>query len=87
MKVEQATEKNISDLVKFLREKKKTIPDKDVRPIYGLRYHSGLTVYEYSHLLAVLESQKLLDFEKSVNKDGVFYTTMHKQLNKDISPK
>lgn len=83
MKIEQKTEKNISDLVKFLREKKKTIPDKDVRPIYGLRYSSNLTVYEYSHLLAVLESQKLLDFQRSVNKDGVFYSTMHKELNKN----
>jgi hypothetical protein len=81
MKVEHKTEKNISDLVKFLRAESKVIPDVAVKPVYGLRYKDELSVYEYSHLLAVLESQKLLDFSKSVNSDGKFYAEMHKKLN------
>lgn len=81
MRVEHKTEKNISDLVKFLRAQSKQIPDKAVKPVYALRYKDTLSVYEYSHLLAVLESQKLLDLTQSVNRDGKFYTEMHKKLN------
>lgn len=81
MRVEQKTEKNISDLVKFLRSQNKKIPDMAVKPVYGLRYKDSLNVYEHSHLLAVLESQQLLDLSKSVNKDGKFYAEMHKKLN------
>lgn len=85
MKVEHITEKNISDLVKFLRENNKLIPDKAVRPVYTLRYHTELNPFEHSHLLAALESQSLLDKEKSVNGSGSFYTEMHKKFKKDLS--
>jgi len=78
MKIEEKTQITMFKFVDFLKERKLTIPDKDVAPVFKLKYEMKLNVAEYSSLLSLLESQKLLNKEKSVNKEKDFYTNKHK---------
>jgi hypothetical protein len=78
MIISEQTDKNMFHFVDFLKEKNLTIPDKDVAPVYKMRYGNKLNVAELSTMLSLLESQGLLNKEKSVNKKDNFYTEKHK---------
>jgi hypothetical protein len=78
MKLDEKIKTTMFKFVDFLKERKLTIPDKDVAPVFKLKYEMKLNVAEYSSLLSLLESQNLLNKEKSVNKDQNFYTNKHK---------
>lgn len=80
-------ERDIADLISFLVEKEKIITDRDVTPIFHLRYKKKMNVSEYSSLLCALEEKKLLDKERCVNKGPFFYHNMHKNMTKFLNEK
>jgi hypothetical protein len=71
-------EKMMFEFVNFLKRNKLTISDRDVAPVFKLKYDQKMNIAEYSSLLSLLESQMLLDMKKSVNKSKDFYTQNHK---------
>lgn len=71
-------ERKMFEFVDFLKNRKLTIPDKDVANVFKLKYGEKMNVSQYSSLLCLLETQKLLNKEKSVNKEKNFYTEKHK---------
>lgn len=80
MRIEATKEKIMFEFTDFLKRNKLTISDKDVAPVFKLKYNQTLNIGEYSSLLTLLESQKLLDKEKSINKEVDFYIKKHKLL-------
>lgn len=78
MIISPETDKNMFQFVDFLKQKNLTIPDKDVAPVYKMRYGKKMNVAELSTILSLLESQGLLNKEKSVNKQENFYSEKHK---------
>lgn len=76
----EQVERVMFNFVDFLKERKLTIPDKDVVPVFKLKYSMKLNVAECSSLLSLLESQNLLNKQTSVNKDLTFYRDKHKLL-------
>lgn len=78
MIISEQIDRNMFHFVDFLKEKNLTIPDKDVAPVYKMRYGNKLSVAELSTMLSLLESQGLLNKEKSINKQENFYTEKHK---------
>jgi len=82
MKIDPLVEKNIHNFAFFLRENNQTISDREVMHMFIKKYEKPLNVGESSLLLYMLENLKLIDKEKSINKDVTFYQTMHKNLER-----
>ena len=78
MILQEQIERKMFDFVDFLKRNSLTIPDRDVAAVFKMRYTMTMSIAECSSLLSLLESQNLLDPEKSVNKAKNFYTEKHK---------
>jgi len=78
MSTDNKIEQKMFEFADFLKNRKLTIPDKDVANVFRLKYNEKLNVGQYSTLLCLLESLNLLNKEKSVNKQKNFYTDKHK---------
>jgi hypothetical protein len=78
MKICQMKERKMFEFVDFLKRNKMNIPDRDVAPVFKLKYDHSVNIAEYSFLLSLLESQSLLDKEKSINNSPNFYNDKHK---------
>jgi len=78
MKINEITQKRIVEFSNFLRNSNLTIPDRDVIRVFSTKYKTKLNVGELSTLLTLLETNGLLNKEKSINKKPNFYAEKHK---------